>query len=141
MQLRTLCDSVLHTHLSKVADTLEKRNYLHALYTAVYYGLRPGSFQVSVDTDTLVQVLELYPPTFQPCNDLLLVITSRNVTFLLHYLGNFLWNSERSRLFYCDPALWSTFVATRIIRYLRARPRERLHPRWAIQFKGVRPKF
>ena len=34
-QLRTICDPVLHTYLFKVADTAEKRHYLHVLCTAV----------------------------------------------------------------------------------------------------------
>jgi len=120
MQLRTLCDSVLHTYLSKVADTAEKRNYLYALYTPLK-GSRLGT-SLEGSLDDIVQILELYPPTFQPCEDhrLLFIVENdcRNPS-ITKYLGDFVRNPERSRSFHYDPGLWSTLVATRCIKYLR----------------------
>lgn len=116
MGLKTFCDSVLHAYLSNVADTTEKRNYLHVLYTAAD-ALRPVN---SLDTslENLTHILELHPPTFQPFRNphVLLDAWQWNVA---DYLGDFLCNPERSTLFHYDPGLWSAFVAARYMRYLR----------------------
>ena len=120
MQLRTLCDSVLHTYLSKIADTADKRNYLHVFYTAADAFRLVDSLEVSLSDMT--QILELYPPTFQPCQNPCVLLDSTwhwKVLAQANYLRDFLLNPERSRLFYYDPELWSTVFATRYMRYLR----------------------
>ena len=121
MQLRTFCDTVLHTYLSKIADTAEKRSYLHVLYTAADVSRTMGSFEGFLNDMT--QILELYPPTFQPCagNPLVLINTARRWDdwFQANYLRDFLRNPQRSKLFHYDPELWSTVVAARCMRHLR----------------------
>ena len=135
MQLRTLCDSVLHTYLSKVADTAEKRNYLHALYTVVDGSTLEHSPAMLLEGHTLrnmVLILGLYPPAFRPWEDHdLLFIATRGHLYpsMMNFLKSFVRNPERSRSFYCDPELWSTLVATRCIRYLRTEFSESLDPR------------
>jgi len=126
MQLRTLCDSVLHTYLSKIADTPEKRNYLHVLYTALDGSSLGSCFEGWLHQ--VVQHLELYSPTFQPCavHHLLFIRTDSDGRFhpdpsITNYLSNFIRNPERSRSFYRDPEMWSTLVATRCMRHLRTR--------------------
>jgi len=125
MQLRMLCDSVLHTYLSKLADTAEKRNYLHALYTAVDGSRLGGCLEEPLHQ--IVQILEIYPPTFQPWEDCRLLSIATNNLFtdfnpsITNYLRDFVQNPDRSRSFYCDPELWGTLVVTRCMRYLRTK--------------------
>ena len=119
VQLRTLCDSVLHTYFSKIADSSEKRNYLHVLYSAGdALGLR---MEVKAFRNDMALILEPYPPTIQPCRNprvLLHTIWQLNA-HVANYVRDFLWDPERSRLFYHDPGLWSGVVARCYVRYLR----------------------
>jgi len=124
-QLRTLCDSILYTYLSTVAYTPEKKKYLHAMCT-IANALRN---QIKVTPPLLTHLFEvfaLYPPTFQPSEDLRFdarllgnSTTLSFVTVLPDYFRNFLRNPERSRLFHYDPIQWNTFVATCYTRSLR----------------------
>ena len=123
MKLGARCDSVLHTYLSKIADTTEKRNYLHVLYTTAItlrLPMEPGSLKTFLHDVT--QILDLYPPTFQPCNNPHVLLRSTwqwDIQTQANYLRDSLSNSERSRLFYYDRGLWSAVVAARYMRYLR----------------------
>ena len=67
MQLMMFCDLVLHNYLSKIADTPEKRNHLHALYTTADTLGLVGSLEAF--HNDIIRILELYPPTFQPCRN------------------------------------------------------------------------
>ena len=118
MQLMTLCDSVLHTYLSKITDSAEKRNHLHVLYSAGdALGLQTDAEAFLND---VILILEPCPPTFQPCmNPRVLLHTIWRDTHVANYLRDFLRDPERSGLFYYDPGLWSAVVAARYIRYLR----------------------
>jgi len=121
MQLRTRFDSVLHTYLLKIADTTQKRNYLHAVYTA---GMDNAHFGCSLDDMIITQILELHPPTFQPCTNLIFLFgTRRHQWNVVMYLKDLLWDPERSKLFYYDRGLWSAVVAARYMRYVRTTPR------------------
>ena len=126
--LRTRCDSVFRAYLSKIADNAEKRNYLHALYTAVITLRLPvDSSSLGKFLDDMTQILELYPPTFEPCGNPHVLFEAANHLKVLHrvnYLRDFLSNPERSRLFHCDPGLWSAVVAARYIRHLRTPKRD-----------------
>jgi len=117
MQLRTLCDSVLHTYLSKIADTAEKRNYLHVLYTAAAdVAFRPIDILEGVpDLYAIPQILELSPPMFRPCRNPRVLFDEK----CINYLRDFLRDPERSKLFYYDPGLCSAVVVIRYMRYLR----------------------
>ena len=124
--LRTFCDTVLHTYLSGIADTAEKRNFLRVLYTTAITspGLSPHyrSFEVFLKDTT--RILELYPPTFHPCGNPHVLLDAMwhwkaPHGHLGNYLRDFLWNPVRSKLFHCDPGLWSAVVAARYMRYLR----------------------
>ena len=127
-----LCDAALHTYLSKVADTAEKRNYLHVLYAAL--DIVPVEQLCNILADDLCHILDLCPLTFQPC-EYYSVLAMRKVGFLSDYFGNFLRNPERSRSFHCDPERWSALVAARYIRHLGIG----CNPRCDIQFNGVYP--
>ena len=115
MQLRTRCDSVLHTYLSKIADTAEKRNYLCVLNTACD---ATDNVNLAPFLDDITQILDLLPPTFQPCRNPQVLYDAWGCGVVL-YLRDFLSDSERSKLFYCDPGLWSAAFAARHMRYMR----------------------
>ena len=115
-----LCNFILYTFLSKVADTAETRNYLHVSYAAAD-GLREVGFLVAF-LDDLPQILDLYRPIFQSYGiPRVIVDATGKVGLLPNYLGNFLRNPERSGLFHNDSGLWGTLVATRYMRYLGTR--------------------
>jgi len=99
----------LHTYLSKIADTAEKRKYFHVVYATA-----DASREASLND--IPQILEFYPPTFQPCGNPLPLLNAWDVA---NYLRDFLWDPERSKLFYYDPGTWSAFVAARCMRYFR----------------------
>ena len=132
VELKTICDSVLHAYLARIADTAEKRHYLYFLWTvADSYGVENGvskSFPESLeDFDTFLEdlqrfkVFDLYPSLFEQSYDLrvLLVTMVDCVSVLPHYLRGFRSDQERSREFHYDVGLWSTLVATLYMRYLR----------------------
>lgn len=121
--LRTLCDSVVHSYLSKVADTEEKRNYVHAMCTAVEEIWLMG--HLNLLGDDLPRVLDLNPSLF-PCEDLhVFIATITDTSLLSGYLRDFLSDRERSRMFHYDPGLWNVFVATRLKRYLETTSNKR----------------
>jgi len=142
IQLRTLGDSVIHTYLSEIADTAEKRNYLHVFYTATIAFRLVDPLGLEASLSDMTQILELYPPTFQPCRNPCVLLTSTSSWKVLgswqtNYVEDFLSNPERSKLFYYDLELWSTFVAARYMRYLRRTSDLRCY----IRFKKVIPCF
>ena len=127
MQLRTLCDSVIHTYLVKIADTAEKRNYLHVIYTAVDCAFQVMGPDLGVSPTQISRILASDPSTFQLCGNPDVFIHAiyfstgqhkQHKQHLTNYIRDFLWNPERSRLFHCDPGLWSPVVAVRFMRYL-----------------------
>jgi len=61
-------------------------------------------------------------PTFQPGRNPYVLLDSTKhwkVLALRNYLRDFLWDPERSKLFYYDPGPRSAFVAARNMMYLR----------------------
>ena len=118
-RLRSLCDSVMHSYLSKIADTEEKRNYMHVVCTAVEGKGLMVMGNLNLLVDDLPRVLDLHPSIFQPCEDLRVFLAAiANASLLSGYLMDFLSSRERSRMFYYDPGLWNSFIATRLERYL-----------------------
>ena len=120
VHLRTICDSVLYTYLSKVADTAEKRHYLHASCAAVdKTKLLLKEIDAFLDKLYKFKVFDLHPSAFQP-HDLrvLLATTSCSSVFSI-YLESFRSDPERSREFHYEEARWHAFVATRYMRFLR----------------------
>jgi len=113
MELRTLCDFVLHTYLSKIADTAEKRNYFHVVYTTA--DTLPLVSALKPFRNDIPQILRFYPPTSQPCRNPRILLDARHVA---DYLNDFLWDPERSKLFYYDPGMWNAVVGARCMRYL-----------------------
>ena len=127
IQLRTICDSVLYAYLSKVADTTEKRHYLHALCTAV-----EGSHLLFSNVYPFLNILDKYKifslhhSIFQPYD--LRVLLSARATHLFPlwgYFHKFRSDPERSREFHYEKGLWHAFVATRCMRFLRTLPDSR----------------
>ena len=120
VRLKTRCDSVLHTYLSKIAGTPAQRNYLHVLYTAAAADvLRLGDSEASLNKIT--EILQLHPPTFQPCGNPYVLLDATNHWKVLHrtnYLRDFLLNPERSKIFHYDSGLWSAIIVARYIKYL-----------------------
>ena len=121
VQLRTICDSVLYAYLSKVANTAEKRHFLHASCTAV--AAKHPTFRT---VDTFIDFLDKSKifdrdhSIFQPYNlNVFLAIMSRS-TALVMYFRKFTSDPERSREFhYEDRGLWHAFIATRYMRFMR----------------------
>ena len=121
IQLGKFGDSVLHIHLSNIADTPEKRNYLHAMYIAAN-GPRGQPGGLAYPYIHSKEVLQLYSPAFQSSvvAHTFVAVTIRRALALQNYLWHFLRDPERSRLLHCDIGLWSTVVTTRYMRYLGA---------------------
>jgi len=124
MELRTRCDSVLRSYLSKIAENTEKRNYLHVLYTTAITlrlpPMQPRSLEAFLNDVT--QILDLYPPTFERCSSphvLLDAAWQWDIQTEAYYLRDFLWKPERSGSFRYDQGLWSAVVAARYMKYLR----------------------
>ena len=131
MRLKTLCDSVIHTYLAKIADTAEKRSYLHVLYTAVDCASWVVGPSLEVFPDYAIsQILALNPPAFQPCGNPNVLLnwratnpwTGQHSQCRANYIRDFLWNPERSRLFHYDPGQWNAVVVARFVKYLRTSP-------------------
>ena len=116
-QLRTICDSVLHTYLSRVADTAEKQRRLHVSFTAV-----DGKWGMFGDLDRFLENLHKFKvfdfSVFQPDLSVLLVTMSGS-SDLSDYFRSFISDPERSGVFRYKEGLWHTFVATHYMRYLR----------------------
>ena len=124
MQLRTICDSVLHAYFSKVADTTEKRHYLHALQAAmVNNGIYPRARDLFIflhDPVHKLKVFDVHPSDFQPYDlSILLAIMGDRSVLGLYYMRDFSADPQRSKEFYHEAGLWITFVVTRQMRYLR----------------------
>ena len=121
VQLRMICDSALHAYLSKIADTGEKRDYLHV--SRIPINAMYPSFQDDFDTflDDLhkLRVFDLQPSDFQPHDLRPLLVTTNDQSLLSDYIEQFISDPKRSREFHCEPGVWVTFVATRFVRYLR----------------------
>ena len=121
VQLRTICDSVLYAYLSKIADTAEKRHYLHALCTAVE-GRQLSSREVHTFLNLLhkLQIFDLHHSVFRPYDlRVLLAPMSDYCSTLWQYFWTFRSDPERSREFHYDPGPWHAFLATRYMRLLR----------------------
>jgi hypothetical protein len=121
MQLKTTCDSVLYAYLSKVADTTEKRHYLHVSCTAVMVnGFRLGFSDLNTFLDFLhkFDVFDLHH-SVQPYDLRDLLATMSLLSHLSYYFRQFRSDPERSREFHYEDGLWHTFVATRYMRFLR----------------------
>jgi len=121
LELRKLCDPVLYAYLSKVANTAEKRHYLHVSCTAVAkHGLylREGVDAFLGDLH-VVKALDLYLSVYQPYDLRVLFATLSNRCRLWNYFKSFRSDPERSREFYYEGGLWHAFVATRYMRFLR----------------------
>ena len=118
VQMRTICDPVLHAYLSKVADTAEKRHYLHALCTAVQ-----GSGWTSLDSFLNMlhefKIFDFDISVFQPHDLRVLLDTLNTFNGLSSHFKNFRSDRERSREFHYERGLWNAFVATRYMRFLR----------------------
>jgi len=118
-------DSVLHAYLSKIADTAEKRHYLHVSETAVhaiYCGFRhnfdPFSRTLLGDLYEL-KVFNLKPSDFQPYDLCILLVIMDRESVLSDYIKGFRSDPQRSREFHYEPGVWITFVVTRYMSYLR----------------------
>ena len=118
VQLRTICDLVLHAYLSKIADTAEKRHYLHALCTAVQ-----GSGWTTLDSFLNMlhefKIFDFDLSVFQPHYPRVLLATLKTSSDLSFYFEKFRSDRERSREFHYEEGLWNAFVATRYMRFLR----------------------
>lgn len=123
-RLSTLCDSVLLNYLSKLADSLEKREHLCIAHTAVsqYQLMYAGMILRG-----LPRVLDLQYMSHSGVGreDLSKFVWLRKEPLFSDYLEHFLSNPGRSKVFHCDPAWWNTFVATRYLRYFRTASRSR----------------
>jgi len=118
VQLKTICDSVLHAYLSKIADTAEKRHYLHVLCTA---GDVAGFTNLDTFLDKLheLKVFDLQLSVFQPYDLCVFLITMNYPVGLSYYFRSFRSDPERSREFHYEEGLWHAFVTTRYMRFYR----------------------
>jgi len=110
----------LYPYLSKVANTAEKRHYLHVSCTVI--DETPISFEeVASFLDVLYEfkVFDLDLSVFQPYDPCVLLVTMGSGSGLADYFRIFRSNPERSREFYYEDGLWNAFVATRYVRFLR----------------------
>lgn len=119
-----ICDSVLHAYFSKVADTAEKRHYLHVLQASmVNNAIYPRTRDFIIfqhDPVHTLKVFDLHPSDFQPYDPNVLLAIMQNPSVLgLYYTRSFSSDPQRSREFYHEAGLWITFVVTRLMRYLR----------------------
>ena len=115
VHLRTICDSVLYTYLSKVADTAEKRHYLHLSCTAV----DTVYFEEFIANLHRFKFLDLHLSIFQPY-DLCDLLTARcHLYTLRNYWDRFKSDPERSKEFYYESSQWHTLVLTQYMKFLR----------------------
>ena len=124
VQLTTICDSAFYAYLSKIANTAEKRRYLHASCTVIDHNDEVLIYLSDVDTflDHLheLQALGLHHSIFQPDDIRILLFTLNQSSNLWQYFRRFRSDPERSREFHSnEDDLWCTFAATRYMKYLR----------------------
>ena len=120
MQLGTICDSVLYAHLSKVANTAEKRHYLHALCTAVdTQDLDFCELDKFLDILHKFKVFDLHLSVPELYDFRVLLFIMGQTFGLSDYFRRFRSDPERGREFHYEEGLWHTFVATRNMRFLR----------------------
>ena len=123
VQLRVICDSVLYAYLSRIADTAEKRQFIHVAYTVFYPKLDPfdlEDFKMVLDGLYKMKVFDPHPSDFPPYNLRVFLLTMGHWFSLSDYFRSFRTDPERSREFCYEGRLWNAFVATRYMRYLRA---------------------
>ena len=134
MRLRTLCDTVLRTYLSKIADTAEKIKYLHVLYTAAADTTLRSMDTLKQFLDDIPRILNL---VFQPCGNPRVLLDAQRWN-IANYLRDFLQDRERSKSFHYDPGLWNADVAARYMRHLRTTCTD---SKWDIRFNWRCPTF
>jgi len=127
VQLRTICDLVLHAYLSRVADSVEKRHYMYALCTAAPYAeLYFKDVDAFLDELYKFKVFDVHHSVFQPSDIRVLVATqSVDDSALSAYFMDFSSDPERSREFHHEKCWSATFVMTRYMRFLRMLPNSR----------------
>ena len=114
-----ICDSVLYTYISKVADTAEKRRCLD-LSCAVACGSDSIDLVLNLEELGMFGILDLDLSIFQPYDLCLLLGTiGWNFSHLWRYFMNFRSNPERSKEFYYQSGPWNALVATRYMRSFR----------------------
>lgn len=126
VQLRMICNSTLHAYLARIADTEDKRQYLHFSCTAADAYLYRKKMDMDLTHRALYEILEgfeLQPANFAPSDLRIgsLILTTHMTyhgSFLSGYLLNFRSDRERSREFHYDAGMWSAIVATRYLRTL-----------------------
>ena len=118
MQLRAICDTVLHPYLAKIADTAEKRHTLGALCAAVE-GAPDRDLDPFIDMLHEFKIFDFDLSAFQPDDLRVLLVTLKTFSGLSSYIKNFRSDPERSREFHHDYGVWNAFVATRYMRFLR----------------------
>ena len=89
-QLRTICDPVLHTYLSKVADTAEKRHCLQGLFIAVEETEMPG-LDSFLDMLHEFKIFDFDLSVFQP-HDIHVLLLALKVPPAFHGLSFYFWN-------------------------------------------------
>ena len=120
VQLRTICDLVLYTYLSRVADTAERRHYLDLSCTVLQVAV-PYFRDLDAFLDNLhkFEALDLHLSIFQPYNLRVLFVTISDFCRLSGYFKSFRSDPERSKEFHYEDGLWHAFVATRYMQFLR----------------------
>ena len=122
VQLETICDSVLYTYLSKVANTAEKRQYLHVSCTAVN-DLHPrdlGELDRFLNDLHESRIFDLHhSEIFRPFDLRVLIFLMSTWTGLRRYFWKFRSDPKRSKEFHYEHALCHAFLATRYMRFLR----------------------
>ena len=89
MQLRTICDSVLYVYLSKVADTAEKRHYLHLLWTVVEGLPSTPDLDTGLDILHIIKILDLHFSVFQPYSLRAILVALRRGSSMCPHVGSF----------------------------------------------------
>ena len=121
-QLETICDSILYSYLSKVANTAEKRHYLHVSCTAVYE-LHPRDleeFNMFLDDLHEFKVFDLHHSVFRPYDLRDLLVPMSTWSHLFDYYWNFIFDPKRSKEFHNENGRpCHGFLATRYMRFLK----------------------
>ena len=124
VRLTTICDSVLHAYLLKIADTSEKRHYLHLSCTAADC-LSYEDLVIVLNELHKFKIFELRPADFLPYDLHALLAIVGHPSVLSCYLRTFKSDLGRSREYHHDDGLWHACVATGYMRCLRALPNSR----------------